>query len=66
MENIKNDGYLYTRGMDAYNTAINMSKQNIDNEQIRQKTGWFQDKNGDWKYEFSDKDMSLKNIKIKK
>ncbi len=64
LENIKNDGYLYTRGMDAYNTAINMSKQNMDNEQIRQKTGWFQDKNGDWKYEFSDKDMELKNTKL--
>ena len=66
LENIKNDSYSYSRGINSYNNAINLAKQNIDNEQIRQKTGWFQDKNGDWKYEFSDKDMSLKNIKIQK
>lgn len=65
LDNIRNDNYLYNRGINAYDTAQKLAKQNIDNEQIRQKTGWFQDKNGDWKYEFSDKDMSLKNIKIK-
>ena len=65
LENIKNDSYSYSRGINSYNNAINLAKQNIDNEQIRQKTGWFQDKNGDWKYEFSDRDMALKNIKIK-
>ena len=64
LENIKNDSYSYSRGINSYNNAINLAKQNIDNEQIRQKTGWFQDKNGDWKYEFSDRDMALKNIKI--
>ena len=48
-----------------YNKAQQMAKQNIDNEQIRQQTNWFQDKNGDWKFEFSDKDMALKsNIKL--
>lgn len=66
LENIKNDSYSYNRGVNSYNNAINLAKQNIDNEQIRQKTGWFQDKNGDWKYEFSDKDMALKNVKIQK
>lgn len=65
LDNIRNDNYSYNRGINAYDTAQKLAKQNIDNEQIRQKTGWFQDKNGDWKYEFSDKDMSLKNIKIK-
>ena len=65
LDNIRNDNYFYNRGINAYDTAQKLAKQNIDNEQIRQKTGWFQDKNGDWKYEFSDKDMSLKNIKIK-
>ena len=65
LDNIRNDNYFYNRGINAYDTAQKLAKQNNDNEQIRQKTGWFQDKNGDWKYEFSDKDMSLKNIKIK-
>ena len=66
LDNIKNDNFSYSRGINSYNNAIKLAKQNVDNEQIRQKTGWFQDKNGDWKYEFSDKDMSLKNIKIEK
>lgn len=66
LENIKNDSYSYSRGINSYNNAINLAKQNIDNEQIRQQTGWFQDKNGNWKYEFSDKDMALKNVKIQK
>ena len=30
------------------------------NEQIREKTGWFRDKNGDWKFRITDKDMTLK------
>ncbi len=66
LENIKDNSLLHSRGINSYNNAISLAKQNIDNEQIRQKTGWFQDKNGDWKYEFSDKDMSLKNIKFQK
>lgn len=44
----------------TYNKAQQMQKIGIDNEKIRQETNWFQDKNGDWKFEFSDKDMSLK------
>lgn len=51
----------------SYNKALQMAKNNIDNEVIRQNTGWFQDRNGDWKFEFSDKNMSLKsNIKLEK
>ena len=65
LDNIRNDNYLYNSGINAYDTAQKLAKQNIDNEQIRQRTGWFQDKNGDWKYEFSDRDMELKNIKLK-
>ena len=49
----------------SYNKAQQMANNNIDNETIRKTTNWFQDKNGDWKFEFSDKDMSLKNIKLK-
>ena len=43
-----------------YNKAQQMQENGIDNETIRQSTGWFQDRNGDWKFEFSDRDMSLK------
>lgn len=51
----------------SYNKAVQMSKNNVDNEVIRQNTGWFQDRNGDWKFEFSDKDMVLKeNVQLEK
>ena len=50
----------------AYNRAQQMQKIGMDNETIRKQTNWFQDRNGDWKFEFSDKDMTLKNIKINK
>lgn len=48
-----------------YNKAQQMQKNGTDNETIRKSTGWFQDKNGDWKFEFSDKDMSVRNIRYK-
>lgn len=48
------------------NKAKQMQKRGIDNETIRQNTNWFQDKNGAWKFEISDKNMQIKkNIKIK-
>lgn len=50
-----------------FNKAKQMEKHGMDNETIRQQTNWFQDKNGNWKFEFSDKNMTLKNnIKIEK
>lgn len=49
------------------NKAKQMEKYGIDNETIRQQTDWFQDKNGNWKFEFTDNNMTLKNnIKIEK
>ena len=48
----------------SYNKALSMQNNGIDNENIRKATNWFQDKNGDWKFEITDKDMSL-NPKIK-
>ncbi len=48
------------------NKAKQLRERGIDNETIRQNTNWFQDKNGDWKFEISDKDMRIKkNLKIK-
>lgn len=48
----------------SYNKALSMQNNGINNESIRKATNWFQDKNGDWKFEITDKDMSL-NPKIK-
>lgn len=49
------------------NRAKQMSEKGIDNEEIRQTTGWFQDKNKDWKFEITDKNMKLRNdVNIKK
>ena len=49
-----------------YNRAKALQMNGVDNETIRKQTSWFQDKNGDWKFEFTDKQMSLKNnIKLK-
>ena len=48
-----------------YNKAQQMQENGIDNETIRQNIGWFQDRNGDWKFEFTDRYMSLKNINFK-
>nr|DAL16307.1 MAG TPA_asm: Large polyvalent protein associated domain 38 [Caudoviricetes sp.] len=44
----------------SYNQALQLKDRGVDNESIRQSTNWFQDKNGDWKFEFSDKDMTIK------
>jgi len=44
-----------------YNRAKQLQRNGLSNEEIRQQTNWFQDKNGDWKFELSDKDMNLKN-----
>ena len=44
----------------SYNQALQLKDRGVDNESIRQSTNWFQDKNGDWKFEFSDKDMAIK------
>ena len=63
VNNIQNNSDLYNQAINKYNQANTMANQGIDNEIIRQNTGWFQDKNGHWKFEFSDKHMSLKNMK---
>ena len=60
IENAIRQGYNYDEAIKYYNQAVDMANQNIENEKIRQDTGWFQDKNGDWKFEFSDKDLNLK------
>lgn len=44
---------------DNYNKALKYAENNIENEQIRKKTGWFQDSKGDWKFEISDEDAKI-------
>ena len=61
VQNAINNDKRFTKLQDNLSMAQTMAEQNIDNEYIRQKTNWFQDKNGDWKFEFPDKFMSLKS-----
>ena len=50
--------------LDSYNKAQKMVERGYSNEEVRQKTWWFQDQNGDWKFEISDENASLiKSIK---
>lgn len=66
MQNAIDSDARFQRLENNFNRAQTMAKNGIDNEIIRQNTNWFQDKNGDWKFEFSDKDMALKQgIKLK-
>lgn len=45
--------------LDSYNKAKKMASQNYSNEEIRQKTWWFQDENRDWKFEISDAEAKI-------
>lgn len=58
---IKQEPSTYMTVEQGFNRAKQMQKKGTDNERIRQNTGWFQDKNGDWKFEISDKSMKIKD-----
>ena len=60
LQNAINSDSRFKRLEDNLRRAQIMAQNNIDNERIRNETNWFQDKNGDWKFEFSDKDMKFK------
>jgi hypothetical protein len=47
-------------------TAKQMFKDGVDNETIRQQTGWFKGYDGKWRFEISDKDIKIKNKHILK
>lgn len=55
IKNDSNNQFL----MDNYNKANQMAKKGLDNETIRQKTGWLQDSKGDWKFEISDNEAKI-------
>lgn len=55
----ENQKSLLNKVLDNYNKAL--SKENtLSNEEIRKETGWFKDKNGDWKFEITDAYSKLK------
>lgn len=52
--------------VDSYNEALKYKKQGYSNEEIRETTGWFQDREGNWKFEISDAALKLKpSFKLK-
>ena len=53
-------------GLSNYQQALEMQKQGIDNETIRQQTKWFQDKNGNWKFEVDDNSLTINNNILQK
>lgn len=62
VENLK-DSYpeSYKKLTESLEDAKELDSKNIQNEKIWLKTGWFKDRNGQWKFEVSDKNMSLKD-----
>lgn len=46
--------------LNNYIKAKENARKGVINETNRQKTGWFQDNNGDWKFEISDEDANIK------
>lgn len=62
VENLK-DSYpeSYKKLTESLEDAKELDIKNIQNEKIWLKTGWFKDRNGQWKFEVSDKNMSLKD-----
>lgn len=57
IENIKNTKY-YEKAYSKLELA--KSLKNKSNAELIEKTGWYKDQAGDWKFEFSDNDMELK------
>lgn len=55
----------YSNIIEQYKTAKKLYKEGYDNARLIEETGWYRDNKGNWKYEFTDEDMTLKkNIKL--
>lgn len=55
----------YSNIIEQYKNAKKLYKEGYDNTRLIEETGWYRDNKGNWKYEFSDEDMTLKeNIKL--
>lgn len=61
IEKIKNTK-LYKDAEDNLKLAKQLKEAGKSNLELVKKTGWFQDQAGDWKFEFSDRNMELKEI----
>ena len=48
-----------TAALDELNKAKQLDADGVDNEEIRQQTGWFKGADGKWRFEISDKDAVL-------
>ena len=60
------DSNFRESGLSNYQKALDMKNQGIDNETIRQQTKWFQDRNGDWKFEIDDSSLTINNNILQK
>ena len=59
IENIKGTKF-YKEAEENLKLAKQLKEEGKNNLTLLKKTGWFQDQAGDWKFEFSDKNMELK------
>lgn len=59
LENIKNTKF-YKEAEYNLKLAKKLKAEGKSNLQLVKKTGWFQDQAGDWKFEFSDRNMELR------
>lgn len=48
-----------TAALDELNGAKQLEADGVDNEEIRQQTGWFKGADGKWRFEISDKDADF-------
>lgn len=55
-----------TNGRKKYQEALDLKSKGLDNERIRQQTGFYQDKNGDWKFEIDDSSLTINHEIIHK
>ncbi len=61
MENGIENSNRYQDIKNRYDQALKLEKEGIyNNEDIRQQTGWFKDKEGNWEFEISDHNTAIK------
>lgn len=60
MENGITASAKYVDIKDRYDAALYLENKNYSNEKIRQITGWFKDKEGNWEFEISDQHTKFK------
>lgn len=53
-----------TAALDELNRAKQLEDDGVDNEEIRQQTGWFKGDDGKWRFEISDKDATLDKVAL--